>query len=526
MPTISASLSIPVSRIVLAGLLLLVSSGPGLAATCGSLALAVLPATNLETVQELPAGSFVLQPGGPPLAAAICRVAGVVAPAIRFEVWLPLETWNGRLLVVGNSRMGGAVNTPALASAVLRGYAAASTDTGHASGATDTFDASWALGRPDLVADFGYRAVHVTTVNAKALVTAFYERPQDRAYFSGCSKGGQQGLMAAQRYPGDFDGIVAGAPAHDWTRFYAGGHLWYARAVHGEAASVIPPAKLVALDRAVTLACDGLDGLADGLLDDPRSCRFDAAELACAPGEDAPGCLTQAQVRAVQDVWGGARTSSGELLFPGLMPGGASAAGGWESWVTGVARFGGAHFAAADGFFKYVVYQDPAWDFRTFDYDRDVYRAMAQVGPLLDASSPDLREFAARGGKLLVYHGWADADISPLSSTAYYDRVAAFTTGSQGQGQGRATPGTDTFFRLFMVPGMGHCGGGPGFNAFDTQGAIERWVEAGDAPASIRVGRVVDGVIERTRPVCAYPRVAGWDGTGDPRRAESFSCRP
>ena len=283
--------------------------------------------------------------------------------------------------------------------------------------------------------------------------------------------------MEAQRYPDDFDGIVASNPANDWTRFYAGAHLWYSHATLRNRGSYIPRAKLPLLAGAVNAACDTLDGVEDGVLDDPRRCRFDPATLTCPAGQDHDGCLTPPQVQAVKDIWAGSRNSAGEVIFPGLVPGGENGpGGGWGTWLTGPEPFASLHWRAADGFFKYMVFEEPDWNFRTFDYDTDLAFALDKVGQALDSASPDLRRFRDRGSRLIVYHGWSDPDISPLGSINYYEDVLAASGGADTGAAGpreaagprdRALSGTQAFFRLFLVPGMGHCSGGPGYNRVD-----------------------------------------------------------
>ena len=512
-----------------AGALLLAAALPAAAAPCATLSSLELPDTSIHSADVVPAGAFT--PPGTNAALTIpafCRVAGVTRPAVTFEVWLPLDGWNGKFHVSGNGGMAGVISYGAMAGALRRGYAAASTDTGHVRPGTGGFDASWALGRPDLVEDFGHRALHVTAGNGKAITAAFYERPPRYSYFVGCSKGGQQGLMEAQRYPGDFDGIVAGNPANDWTRFYAGAHLWYALATLRDAGSYIPPAKLPALAGAVNAACDTLDGIADGVLDDPRRCRFDPAALTCLDGEDHDGCLTPPQVQAVRSIWAGSRNSAGEVIFPGLVPGGENGpGGGWGSWVTGREPFTSLHWLAAEGFFKYMVFEDPDWNFRTFDYDADLAFALDKVGAALDSADPELGRFRDGGSKLIVYHGWSDPDISPLGSVNYYEDVLAAAGGADAAGsraRDRVLSETRDFFRLFLVPGMGHCSGGPGYNRVDPLPALERWVEDGVAPDTIPGTRVEDGEVVRSRPICAYPAASTWDGSGDPDDAASFRC--
>ena len=495
---------------------IVVGAAPAGAAPCASLTALDLPRTAIRSAELVPAGEFT--PPGTDTALpipSICRVSGMTEPAVAFEVWLPTEDWNGKFHVSGNGGMAGVISYGAMAGALRRGYAAASTDTGHVRPGTGGFDASWAIGRPDLVEDFGHRALHVTAENGKAITTAFYDRPPRYSYYVGCSKGGQQGLMEAQRYPDDFDGIVAGNPANDWTRFYAGAHLWYALATLRDAGSYIPRAKLPALARAVNAACDELDGLADGVLDDPRDCRFDPATLTCPAGEDHDGCLTRPQVQAVKDIRAGSRDAAGELIFPGLVPGGENGParrlgivgnrpGSRSRACTGL---------AAEGFFKYMVFEDPDWNFRTFDYDADLAFALDKVGAALDSASPDLTRFSDGGSKLIVYHGWSDPDISPLGSIDYYENVLA---AAGGEARGRALSETQAFFRLFLVPGMGHCSGGPGYNRVDPLPALERWVEDGVAPDTILATRVEDE--DERRPQPSDLRLPGRLGVGRCRR--------
>ena len=512
----------------LAGLFLL-AAVPADAAPCASLAELDLPRTTIASAEIVPPGAFTPPGANAALAMpSICRVAGTTEPAVAFEVWLPVDDWNGKFHVSGNGGMAGVISYGAMAGAVRRGYAAASTDTGHVRPGAGGFDASWALGRPDLIEDFGHRAVHLTAENGKAVTAAFYDRPPRYSYFVGCSKGGQQGLMEAQRYPDDFDGIIAGNPANDWTRFYAGAHLWYSHATLRNRDSYIPREKLPLLAGAVNAACDTLDGIEDGVLDDPRRCRFDPAALACPAGQDHDGCLTPPQVQAVRDIWAGSRNSAGEVIFPGLVPGGENGpGGGWGRWVTGQEPFAGLHWRAAEGFFKYMVFEEPDWDFRTFDYDADVAFALDKVGRALDSASPDLSRFRDGGSRLIVYHGWSDPDISPLGSINYYEKVLDFAGGAADDARSTregALLETRDYFRLFLVPGMGHCSGGPGYNRVEPLPALERWVEEGIAPDSILGTRVEDGEVVRERPICPYPDASAWDGMGDPDAAASFRC--
>ena len=491
-----------------------------LATSCERLIDLELPDTTITHAGPAPAGGFT-PPGGTAAvdAPAFCRVAGVIAPAVNFEVWLPESGWNGKFQGIGNGGMAGSIYYDRMATALRRGYAAAATDTGHVS--EGVFDATWAFGRPDLIEDFGHRGLHLTTVNAKAITAAHYGRPPDYSYYVGCSKGGQQGLMEAQRYPDDYDGLIAGNPAHDWTSFYAGAHLWYSLATLADPDSYIPADKLPLLGDAVNAACDGLDGIEDGVLDDPRACDFDPVELTCAAGQDPATCFTEKQVEAVRAIWSGATNAAGERIYPGLVPGGEGTPG-WDRWVSGEAPFTSLHWLAAEGFFRNLVFDDLDWDFRTFDYDEDLAFALEKVGAALDAVDPDLRPLRDNGGKLIVYHGWSDADISPLSSIDYYEDAVSVV--GEGREHAAALADTREFFRLFMAPGMGHCAGGPGPDRFDALTALEQWVEEGRAPERIVASRVRDGEVDRTRPLCPYPEVARWTGGGSTDDAANFEC--
>jgi feruloyl esterase len=490
---------------------------------CQQLATLTLPETQIH--EALPVTDSGAAPAGWPEAMPVspfCRVSAVSAPAVRFEVWLPLNGWNGRFQGVGNGGMAGTISYAAMAAGLTAGYAVASTDTGHQTSEVP-FDASWAHGRPDLIEDFGHRALHLTTVHAKSIVRAFYGEAPSYAYYLGCSKGGQQGMMEAQRYPEDYDGLLVGNPANDWTRFYAGAHLWYSLATLKDPASYLPPDKLPALGAAVNAACDELDGIRDGVLLDPRNCSFDPGSLACPDGADADDCLTQAQVQTVRSIWAGSTNSAGEVIFPGLLPGGEATPGGWARWVTGPEPFRSLHWLAGEGFFRHFVFDDPDWDFRTFDYDRDLPMALDKVGRALDAADPNLAPLRDRGGKLLLYHGLADADISPLGSINYYDAVVREL--GDGLPAPQALAQVQSFFRLFLVPGLGHCRGGPGVDQFDGLTALRAWVEEGVAPESITASRIEQDAIVRSLPLCPYPAMPHWDGNNDPMTASSFHCQ-
>jgi feruloyl esterase len=483
--------------------------------SCARLTSMRLNDTTIESAAVIADGSF--NPPGSVTTirrlAPFCRVIGETKPAIGFEIWMPLEKWTGRFEVVGNGGMAGNISYSAMAGALRRGNAAASTNTGHMSQPSSGFDASWSLNEPGLIEDFGHRALHLTTVNGKQIVREFYGKTADHAYYVGCSKGGGQGLMEAQRYPADFDGIVAGDPAYNWTRLYAGAHLYYATSTLKDPDSYIQPAKVKLLADAVNQACDAKDGITDGVLDDPLACHFDPAVLACKEGQDPGTCFTPKQIKAVKDIWAGSWDDHGKLIFPGLVPGGEGGANGWQSWITGSAPFRATHWKAADGFFRFMVMRDPNYNPMTFDYDRDK-EALDRLSPALDAVDTNLRPFQQRGSKLILYHGWSDPDISPLNTIRYY-RAMEQATGSK----------TSDFARLFLVPGMQHCGGGPGTDSFDAVSAVERWVEKGVAPTQIVASHATHGVIDRTRPLCPYPQMAVFSGRGDSNDAASFACK-
>lgn len=504
---------------------------PVAAASCESLAQLKMSAATIESAMSVPAGTFT-----PPKSAAIaglpafCRVTGIIQPSddsrIRFEVWLPASGWNGKLQGIGNGGFAGSIDYGAggLSGAVSRGYAAASTDTGHEGSGVN---AAWALGHPEKIIDFGHRAIHETAVKAKAIVREFYGEGPKRAYFSSCSNGGRQALMEAQRYPEDYDGIIAGAPANYWTHL-AVGFVWDSLATVSDAKTSIPARKMPALQAATLAACDALDGVKDGVIDDPSRCRFDPAKLLC-KGEETDACLTAAQVTSLQRIYEGPRNSKRELLFPGYMTGGEAGPGGWAAWITGAAPKASLQYIFGTQFFSNMVYDSAAWDYRTFDVDASTQAADSKMGPILNATDPDLSAFHSRGGKLIIYHGWSDAAIAPVNAINYYNSAVAKA------GAGEAAK----FLRLFMFPGLQHCDGGPGPNSFgqfgaaqgdaehDIARALERWVEQGVAPDRIIATKFKPGtppVAIRTRPVCRYPEVAQWKQSGSTDDAANFVC--
>ncbi|HEX5082070.1 MAG TPA: tannase/feruloyl esterase family alpha/beta hydrolase [Blastocatellia bacterium] len=501
------------------------------AATCEGLADLKLPNTTITSAQSVAAGAFTpsANAAGPYKdLPAFCRVAGVIKPSsdseIKFEVWMPSANWNGKFHGIGNGGFAGSISYTGLAGALARGYATASTDTGHAGN-----DASWALGHPEKIVDYGYRGIHEMTEKAKLIVKAFYGDGPKRSYFASCSNGGRQALMEAQRYPDDYDGIIAGAPANAFTQILTG-FAWNMQATLNDPGSYITSKKLKAVEAAALAACDARDGVTDGVLDDPTKCGFDPAVLLC-KGDETDECLTEKQVAALKKIYSGPRDAKGRQIIPGFTPGGETGLGGWTPWITGATPTSALQYFFSTQAFRNMVYNDPKWDYKTFDPERDGRMADEKLSPVLNATDPNLKAFSARGGKLILYHGWSDAALPPVNTINYFQSVVA----KFGRRQ------TDSFARLFMAPGVQHCGGGPGPDSFgqtvtraqsdpqhDLTLALERWVEQGVAPdkvvATKRRGGPPDAPPLRTRPLCPYPQVARYKGSGNTDDAANFNC--
>ena len=496
---------------------------------CASLAEQKLPNTTITSAQSLTSGTFTPTGSTNPIAnlPPFCRVAGVIAPTsdsqILFEVWLPLEKWNGKFAGVGNGGWAGVISFPQLADQLRRGYAAASTNTGHeAAGGTNA--ARFAFEKPERLIDFAYRSHHETALKAKAITEAFYAKAPERSYFIGCSSGGYEGLMEAQRFPDDYDGIVAGMPANNWTRLMAG-DFDATLAVFKDGVNNLPTTALGLLHRSALAACDSKDGVVDGVLEDPRQCAFDPASLSCKAGQSADTCLSAAQVDAARRVYGGLKDpTTGAQLYPGLVPGSE------QLWPN---RDIANPFPIPIAHYKWLVFADPNWDWTSFDFSDPAdyqahQKAEAKYAPILNATDPNLKAFRQRGGKLLQYHGWNDQLITPLNSINYYESVLSFFgSGQEGEKtlhREKTIQDVQSFYRLFMAPGMAHCGGGAGPNTFDMQAALEQWVERGVAPERIVATRGVNGVIDRLRPLCPYPQVAVYKAQGDTNEAVNFEC--
>jgi feruloyl esterase len=507
--------------------LLIYCCAPAAHAACEDLANLPLADGKITSSVVVPANAAIplnLFKTSFPAPVAFCRVAVTLTPTadseILAEVWLPdAEQWNGKFLGVGNGGFGGTVPAIDMRGAVVKGYATAGNDLGHELTAL-TVDGSWVIGHPEKLKDFAYRADHVTAEFAKRMIAAYYGRSQQASYFRGCSNGGHEALMEAQRYPDDYDGIVAGAPANSWTHMIAG-FLWNERALNETPDSQIPQSKLAVIQKAVLAKCDALDGVKDGVINDPASCHFNLSELLC-KSADSPECLTAPQLTALRKIYDGpVNPRTGKHIYPGFPAGSEGLPHNWDTWIVGPAAYQGQFGNQVVGSF---MLGDAHWDYKTFDFDKDTARVDEALGPMLNSNSPDLSAFAARGGKLILFQGWADAAITPFGTIQYY-RDIQHKMGAQAQ----------QFVRLFMAPGMMHCSGGPGPSSFDAVAALDQWRQQGQAPESVVASKYPDspaamlggptGEPLSTRPLCAYPRVAHWTGKGSYDQAKDYVCR-
>ncbi|UCH38567.1 MAG: tannase/feruloyl esterase family alpha/beta hydrolase [Gammaproteobacteria bacterium] len=465
--------------------------------------------------------------------AAHCKVAGVIGPEIHFELLLP-EQWNGKFVMGGGGGfVGSVVNTSLMFGSLQAGYATVGTDTGHQG---HPLDASWAYNNLERLVNFGHQAVHRTAVTAKALTKAYYQNDIARSYFTGCSRGGGQGLMAAQRYPEDFDGIVAGAPAFNWAPGLAALASQINQAMYPDPENlqeaVIGPTEQELIESSYLAMCDEKDGIKDGILNDPRQCKFDVASLLC-KGEKTDACLSKEQLAAVKVVYDGPKDSKGNPLFYGFPFGGETSAGGWPRWLTGGLKYQAnlnefqsgidtesfeapivpsMFYGFGNGIMKYFVYNDPDWTYKNYDFDT-LRKDSEQVAETLNATNPDLSAFRKRGGKLIIYTGWSDAAAPGPAIVGYYEDVLAHDKAAAQD------------VRLFMMPGVEHCfgGHGPSFVNFLTE--IDQWFETGKAPEQATAYWLDENMQPNgSRPVCAYPKTAKYDGKGDTRDAASFSC--
>jgi hypothetical protein len=483
------------------------------AANCAGMTTLALPEVKITSATVVPAATPVPE---------YCKLLGTLETTIEFEVALPTNGWNGKLFFAGGGGFNGSI--PNLTQALARGYAAAGSDTGHKG--VNSQDGRWALKNPQAQLNYAHRATHLVTGLAKQILRAYYGESEKRAYFVGCSNGGKMGLTELQRYPNDFDGVVVGDPVIDRTKLMVS-YTLNARAL---ATAPIPPAKLSLIEKATLAACDAQDGLVDGLIDSPAQCKFDPKTLLC-PAGDAPGCLTAGQVQALEKLWAGPRNAAGERLYPGFVPGHED---DYQAFITGSGTLNAnpsSTWAFQDQFMRYFAFDPNFNPVEDFNLDKHM-SVLAPFAADQDAASTDLSAFKARGGKLLMYHGWADHSITPLRTVEYYGDVRKMHGGA-----------TDDFVRLFMVPGLHHCTKGPGPNSFggSNQGhaprndaehdivmALDAWVERGIAPAKLTATKFVGDDpkkgVARTRLLCPYPQVARYKGAGDINDAASFAC--
>jgi Tannase and feruloyl esterase len=510
---------------------------------CANLARLQLPTATITQAQLVPAGTF----SGPPAAfsgtdltpfykslPAFCRVVAEAKPTadsdIKLEVWLPASGWNGKLQGIGNGGFAGIIDYYQIGAAMKKGYASTATDAGHTG---SPIDASWALGHPEKVVDFGHRGIHEMTRVAKAVIQSYYGSNPKHSYFAGCSDGGREALMEAQRYPTDYDGILAGAPANYWSALLSTAVI-DTQALTVDPASFIPQSKLPTISAAVLAACDELDGVRDGILNDPRQCHFDPATIQCKAGEESDKCLTAPQIAALKTIYDGLHDSTGHQIFPGFMRGAEDGPGGWGLWITGPAPARSLMTYFGFGFYTYMVYEKTDWNYKTFTLAPGMKAAEDKTAAALNATDPNLKPFRSAGGKLILYHGWEDPAIPSVNSVNYYDSVVT-TLGK---------PVAASFVRLYMLPGVQHCGGGPGPDTFGQVGdwfspddpqhnarfALEQWVEKGTAPDTIIATKPNDdpqkpqAQPKMTRPLCAYPESAKYKATGDTNDAANFVC--
>ena len=489
--------------------------------TCDSLARLALPGASVTAAEPIAAGGYkgpvgdhVFTSSGMNVAGrgqlganpAFCRVAATSKPTpqsdIKIEVWLPQSGWNGKFLSIGNFGWGGAPMYAGMLTGLQDGYAVASTDTGHDSSAPNGDGGHFALGQPERLVDYAYRADHEMTVDAKAIIKAFYGVGPSRSYWIGCSLGGLEGLIEAKRYPDDYDGIVAGAPPNPLTNFNAM-QMWPGWLIGQDSSRLIPEGKYAMVHDAVLKACASPIGLEQGFVDEPDKCRFDPRQVQC-KGADAPDCLTASQVYLLRETYAGPvnpRTKA--LIFPG--PARGTELGMFRPFASGEP-----FFTAVD-LFRYAAFQNADWDWKTMDWSKDVDAAAARIGPLMHVDA-DLKPFFERGGRLLLYIGWTDYH-NPQELIGYYTSLAR-SAGKQARGS----------LRLFTIPGMDHCAGGAGCDTFDKLSVIDAWVDRGEAPERIVASKFDDGKLQRTRPLCAYPAVARYKGTGDTKDAANFIC--
>jgi pimeloyl-ACP methyl ester carboxylesterase len=478
------------------------------ATSCAEIAKLALPETTFTAAEEIASGEYA--PAGGPRQANLpvfCRVALTVSPQIRIEVWLPKDTWNGRYRGEGGGGYAGQISYGGLAAGIRAGYATASTDTGHPASVGGTFalNPDGTLNMP-VIADFAERSLRELVVKAKAVINAYYSKAPAYSYWNGCSTGGRQGLMAAQRFPDEYDGLVIGAPAINWDRFIAA-ELWPAIVMNSTLGGPIAASKLNAVTKAAVAACDQRDGVADGVINDPRKCTYDPGALACKAGDDLASCLSPAEADAIRKIWRGPTSSTGERLWFGLEPG------------TPLGGLAGTNpFPIATTHFQHWLRQDPSFDWRTLteaDFEADFMRSQQKFNKVIGTDDPNLAAFRKSGGKMIIWHGEADSLIFPRGTVNYFERVLAASGGPRQVSE---------FARLFMAPGVGHCGGGDGPSPVGLFELLVNWVEKGVAPATVPASRRREDGTVTSRPLCAYPSTARWNGKESTDNAANFVC--
>lgn len=490
---------------------------PAAAGTCESLTSLALADGKITSASLVEAGQFTPPMGGGPMmggpdalavfknAPSFCRVTATLTPTsdsdIKVEVWMPSENWNGRLVGIGNGVWAGTIGYSAMAEPLSRGYATVATDTGHVGSG---MDAKWAVGHKEKLIDFGHRAVHEMMVKAKTILKAYYGKKEDLSLWVSCSTGGRQGLMAAYRYPKDFDGISSMAPANPMVGLMIGS-LWTGYSAMKDDAHRLPSPKLMASNKAYIEKCDETDGVKDGIVSDPEPCSYDPGIIQCKEG-DQNDCLTVPQVEALRDIYGGTKNPrTGDLVFPGFPPGS-------EQLLTALAS-GPEPFLVATSYFRDVVFNDPEWDFKSFDYDKDLKAAYEAGSDILDVPSDGLSRFFQGGGKLLLSHGWADGLIPAPNTVEFYKSMIETMDPKEAADS----------VRLFMLPGVSHCAGGNGPSKVDMLSVIDIWTSEGKAPDSIKASRLPNQE-PMTRPICPYPQIPFYKGSGSTDDAANFVC--
>jgi len=541
---------------------LAIASTPAMATPCTNLLSLPLKDATITSAADNTSGVFV-PPGSSPIGGLppFCRVTATLVPTadsnIKIEVWLPLSGWNGRFLGTGGGGFQGRITYSELAIGLQTGYAATNSDLGTGSsgcnplycgqdGITTPLATAFGnpgvpsaglFGHPERIKDFGYRAIHLMTVRGKQIANAFYGRDAHKAYFAGCSTGGQNALMEAQRFPDDYDGILAGAPAFNRTHLHMGAIAGWQN-THASPGRLMQPGQMTLINKAVLAQCVGQDGgvSTDKFLTDPRDCHFDPKALLCTGGKVPPACLTAEQVTTMRNYYAGTIDPvNGDVIAPGSQRGNETD----DVGALGLALQQLLPEPAFDGLFYWVFgagFGHPAssTNFANFDFHRDVDKVDDRLAAVLNANSTDLGEFREHGGKLLMYHGWADPLIPSQSSINYFNALVAneshehgFQQASFGGDRNRALRRTQSYARLFMAPGLYHCSGGPGLNAFDALTPLVSWVETGVAPETILAGKFVNDTppaLEMTRPLCVFPKVAKYNGSGNTSDAANFTC--